>query len=241
MSHNDVYFITRESQSSRQILQVEETIPLRSTSFSSTRLFKLWRKLQMILKKKTFFTRSCSIDSTFIHSNSSLPKLLDQIDSYFQMNNLVIHLLIQIHSQDTFHEHKDIVAEKFQIEVIKVFTSTEVAKSTEIESFTNNTFSAPHEHFRNLEKFAYKPATHYPPLKLDVDGDFSSKNDKLQVNDASSDYIQSYSAAIPRKDPSGLMPKFILDSYSTHSFQHNDWQSSQKIKSARMSCTQYFI
>ena len=47
---------------------------------------------------------------------------------------------------------------------------------------------------------------------LDNDDEFSAKKDTVQINYASSDYLPSYSATIPQKDPSAMMPIFIHES-----------------------------
>ena len=129
------------------------------------------------------------------------PQIKDQTDTDSLINTMIIHLLNQNHSLDTFHVQRISNAENFKYEVINVFTQRELDISSQTESSKNDTFLAPHGHFNNLENFAHKVANQYSSMKFGVDDEFSAKMDTLQVTDATSDYLFSYSETIARKIP----------------------------------------
>ena len=111
---------------------------------SSTRLFKLRRKPQMIVKKETFFNTT-NFHRFHVHLfKLSSPELQHQTDSDSLINTMLIYLLSQFQSLDTFHEHKITDAENFIKEVTNVFTQTEFDKYTEIEVSIKDNFLALH-------------------------------------------------------------------------------------------------
>ena len=76
------------------------------------------------------------------------------------MSTLLLLLLNQNHWRDTFHVHKNTVAENIKNDVIKVFTQTEFDEFSGTEISSSHTFLPPPENFAN------KHATHYSKLKL---------------------------------------------------------------------------
>ena len=142
--------------------------------FSSTTFFRLSRKPQMIVKKTFFNTNIFHQFHNYLFKLFS-PQLKDQIDFESLLNTLIIHLLNQSHSRDTFHEHKDTDVGKFKNEVVNIFTKTEFDNSSETQSSWNHTFLAPHGSFRKFKKFTYISTTHYSFLKFEVDDEFSQK------------------------------------------------------------------
>ena len=106
---------------------------------SSKRLFKLWGKPQMFVRKQ-FSTPSTFIGSTFFFLKYFSPQLKNQTDSDSIINTLIIRLLIRNPSKETFYEQNITDAEKFNDEVINVVTQTECDNSTEYEISPNRIF-----------------------------------------------------------------------------------------------------
>ena len=48
-------------------------------------------------------------------------------------------------------------------------------------------------------------------MKFDAGDEFSARNDTLQVNYASSEYLSSSAAQLPRQNPSEMMNKLLHD------------------------------
>ena len=210
------------SQSDCQICQVQKRcnfrLPQQGSSSSEGNARCLWennfRHNQLPWLSRSF------IHTLFSSSRWSKWLSLDQqhsVNSFFQLE----------HSLDTFQEQK-IEAQKFKNGVMKIFTQTECDISSETEFSTNHTSLAFDVYFSNPEDFVYKSATHCSSLNLLDDDAFPAKNERLQVNYASSEYLSSYSATVPRKDSSAMIPKIIHDLGWTYSTPQNGWHSPQK-------------
>ena len=64
---------------------------------------------------------------------------------------------------------------------------------------------------------------------FDADDENSVKNEGLKVKCASSGNLHSYSATLPRKDPTATVTKLLQDSIQTFPvIPHKDWHSSSK-------------
>ena len=68
-------------------------------------------------------------------------------------------------------------------------------------------------------------------MKFDAGDEFSAKNDTLQVNYASSEYLPSYAAQLPHQNSSEMMKKILHDPIQSYfSIPHPGWHSPQKNK-----------
>ena len=127
------------------------------------------------------------------------------------------------------HEQKITDAENISTEVINVFSQTEFDNPSENEVSPERIFLAPRGNFINPGNVSHEPATSYSSLNFAAVDEFSSKNDTLQVNYASSDYLSSYSATLPRQDPSAIMTKHIHGPISPYPMiPHHNRHSPQK-------------
>ena len=84
-------------------------------------------------------------------------------------NTLLLQLLNQIPSLDTFVEPNNTDAEEFKEEDISVFTQTELDNLSKTEVFPNIIFLAPQGKISNCENFARKPVTSYSSMQFGAD------------------------------------------------------------------------
>ena len=191
----------------------ENKLKLLHYESSSIRFFKLWRKLQLILKNLLSTT-----NFRWFHAhlfNFFSPQLNNQTDSDSIIKNLLLHLLNQSHSLDPFQEQNKTDAETLKKKEIDVFTQTEFANSSRTEVSPNHNFGAAQRYFGNLESFAQKPAT-LLFSETSCWWRLISKKETLQVKYEFSDYLSSYSTNLPRKNPPALMIKFGHNPFRTY-------------------------
>ena len=127
----------------------EQSKPLHFLS-SSTRLFKLWMKPQMVVKKHSS-SQPTSISSLFSFFKFCSPEFNDQTDSDFIINTLIFQLLNRNLSLETSHEYTNADADNFMEEVINVFTETEFDKSYENEISSKNNVFTPRWYFSGMQ------------------------------------------------------------------------------------------
>ena len=133
-------------------------------------------------------------------------QLNDQTDSDFLIKELLLHVMNQDHSLNTFSNLNNNDAERLKRRSENVLTQTEFDTSSEPE------VSPKHGYSKNPENLSSQPATHYSHLKFDADGEFSSvQKDTLHFNYAQSAYISFYTGTRPRQDPSVILTNFIHD------------------------------
>ena len=97
--------------------------------------------------------------------------------------------------------------------------------------------------FINPEHFLKETETLSSSEAVDADAELSSvENDALHFNYAHIDYISSYTATLPRRDPSALMTKIFHDPLQSYVLiGHLQWNFSQKNKPVENCLAQCFI
>ena len=79
-----------------------------------------------------------------------------------------------------------------------------------------------------MKNFSDESVTHHSSRKIDVYDEFSEKDDTLQANYASYEYLSPYSATFSREDFSAIMCKFIQDAIFIYPYPQYDWNWPQK-------------
>ena len=174
--HSDVYIFALLPQSNRQIIKIQKVCSTCCTSSphpsSEGNPSRLWQNIFQHNQLPRFHVR-------FIKLFSS--QLNDQTDSESIINSVLLHLLNQKHSLHAFHDQNNFDAEKLSNEVINVFIRANINNSPDNEVSPKHNCIASHIYFSSPRNFSFKSSTYYSSLKFDADGEFSSKNDTLQV------------------------------------------------------------
>ena len=209
--HSEIYNFAWFLESNRQVPKISKTVAKccvtttsqQSSSSSEGNPCRLWT-LQ-------FFHRfHLHLFKVFSH------QLNDQTVSDSLIGNLLLHLINHDHPLKTFKDqiNADAEGEEMNKKWLNFFTETEIDTSSETE------ISPKLRYFSNPKIFLNQPATQFSTLKTDADEISCVQKDTFEVNYARSDYLSTYTASLPRQNPSTKAAKMFMHQFNLIQWYH---------------------